>query len=256
MLLRIENLNKSFGGLKAVKDFNLIIKEGELCGLIGPNGAGKTTVFNLITGFYKPDSGRIIFNNKDITNLLPHEIVRLGISRTFQNIRLFNNLTAFENIIFAFNYQLDYSPISSIFRSKNFKEKEKVIKERAYQFLKLFDLEKRAFLLAKNLPYGEMRKLEIARALALNPKLLLLDEPSCGMTINETLALMDLIKFIKEKFNLTIFIIEHQMRVIMGLCERIVVMDFGEIIAEGSPKEIQNNPKVIAAYLGREYAYH
>ncbi len=256
MLLRIENLNKSFGGLRAVKDFNLVIQEGELCGLIGPNGAGKTTVFNLITGFYKPDSGRIIFNNQDITNLLPHEIVRLGISRTFQNIRLFNNLTVFENIISAFNYQLDYSNISSIFRSKNFKEKEKAIKEKAYQFLKLFELEKRTSLLAKNLPYGEMRKLEIARALALNPKLLLLDEPSCGMTINETLALMDLIKFIKEKFNLTILIIEHQMRVIMGLCERIVVMDFGEIIAEGSPQEIQNNPKVIAAYLGREYAYH
>ncbi|MEO0089938.1 MAG: ABC transporter ATP-binding protein [candidate division WOR-3 bacterium] len=255
-ILKIENLNKSFDGLKAVKDFNLILKEGELCGLIGPNGAGKTTVFNLITGFYKPDSGKIIFQNKDITNLLPHQIVHLGISRTFQNIRLFNNLTVLENILFAFNYQINYSTTESILRIGNFKKVEKEVKEKCYQFLKLFDLEKKVNILAKNLPYGEMRKLEIARALALNPKLLLLDEPSCGMTIGETSLLMDLIKFIKEKFKLTIFIIEHQMRVIMNLCERIVVMDFGEIIAEGKPEEIQNNPKVIAAYLGREYALH
>lgn len=250
-LLEIQGLTKEFGGLKAVNNFDISIYPGELVGLIGPNGAGKTTVFNLITGIYVATAGSIRYNGTQLIGLQPHEITRLGIARTFQNIRLFPTLTVLDNVRIAYHTHAGYSTFDAITHNQHYQKAEKELTEKAQEFLSVFNLHTRQGEIAKNLPYGEQRRLEIARALAASPELLLLDEPAAGMNPKEVVSLMDLIHFIRERFKLTILLIEHQMRVVMGICERITVMDFGEVIARGTPEEIQNNEKVIEAYLGR-----
>lgn len=252
ILLEIRKLNKSFGGLSAVLDFDFYLKPKELVGLIGPNGAGKTTVFNLITGVYKPDSGSIIFNGREIAGLAPYNICARGIARTFQNIRLFNDLTVLDNVKIAAHKNVPYGFLSTIFRTPGFFSGEKQIEQDALRFLEIFKLENKKHELAKNLPYGEQRRLEIARAMATQPTLLILDEPAAGMNPQETRELMMLIEQIREEFNLTILLIEHDMSLVMGVCERIYVLDYGQIIAEGLPEEIRNNKEVIEAYLGEE----
>jgi len=250
-LLQITELNKRFGGLRAVKDLNITVQKGELAGLIGPNGAGKTTAFNLITGIYVATSGSILFDGTEMVGLPPFDITHLGIARTFQNIRLFPNLTVLDNVRIAYHAHAGYGLSDAILRTPHFFEKEKELTEQAQEFLGVFNLQDRQGVIAKNLPYGEQRRLEIARALAAYPKLLLLDEPAAGMNSKEVISLMDLIHFIRDRFSLTILLIEHQMRVVMGVCERITVMDFGEVIARGTPEEIQADTKVVEAYLGR-----
>ncbi|MGI6549159.1 MAG: ABC transporter ATP-binding protein [Syntrophomonadales bacterium] len=251
-LMEIKSLNKSFGGLSAVLDFDFHLDEKELVGLIGPNGAGKTTVFNLITGVYKPDSGSIIFNGKSITGLAPYTICGRGIARTFQNIRLFNDLTVLDNVKIAAHKNVPYGFFSSILRTPGFFKGEAQIEQDALRFLEIFKLDNKKGELARNLPYGEQRRLEIARAMATNPTLLILDEPAAGMNPQETKELMNLIQSIREDFSLTILLIEHDMSLVMGVCERIYVLDYGQIIAEGLPEEIRNNKEVIEAYLGEE----
>jgi len=249
-LLEIKELSKQFGGLRAVNNFELTLHPQDLNGLIGPNGAGKTTVFNMITGVYVPTAGEIFFKGQKINGLEPHEINQLGIARTFQNIRLFQNLTVLDNVRIAYHTHAGYSMADAFLHNNHFNVKEKQLTEKAQEFLEVFNLHDRQGAIAKNLPYGEQRRLEIARALAAQPDLLLLDEPAAGMNPAETVTLMELIHFIRERFNLTILLIEHQMRVVMGICERITVMDFGEVIARGNPSEIQSNPRVVEAYLG------
>lgn len=249
-ILEANGLVMQFGGLRAVNNFNLSLYPHDLQGLIGPNGAGKTTVFNMITGVYTPTAGQISLLADNITGLQPFEINQLGIARTFQNIRLFPNLNVLDNVRIAYHTHAGYSMFDGIFQNKHFGVKERELTQRAQEFLSVFNLQDRQGEIAKNLPYGEQRRLEIARALAANPKVLLLDEPAAGMNPQESIRLMDLIHFIRERFDLTILLIEHQMRVVMGICEKITVMDFGEIIARGTPKDIQTNEKVIEAYLG------
>ncbi len=250
-LLRIEGLTKFFGGLCAVRDFDLALAPGSLTGLIGPNGAGKTTVFNMITGLYQPSGGAIAFRGEPITGLEPFEITRLGVGRTFQNIRLFANLSVLDNVRIAYHPHAGYGLGDSLLRTRRYQQREKELTGQALEFLAIFHLDVIQAEIVRNLPYGEQRRVEIARALACNPNLLLLDEPAAGMNPREIIRLMELIHFIRDRFDLTILLIEHQMRVVMGICETITVMDFGEVIARGTPKEIQENERVVEAYLGK-----
>jgi branched-chain amino acid transport system ATP-binding protein len=252
MLLQADKLTIEFGGLKAVSDFSLKLNEKELVGLIGPNGAGKTTIFNMLTGVYAPSNGTIALDGVFIQGKKTYEITQKNICRTFQNIRLFKNVTVLDNIKISFNFQAKYSLFHSIFRLPSFFKGENEIEKKSLELLEIFGLATKKDELASNLSYGEQRKFEIARALAANPKLLLLDEPAAGMNPQETLELMHLIKWIRDKFNIAILLIEHDMKLVMGLCEKILVVDYGKIIAEGTPEEIKNNPKVIKAYLGEE----
>lgn len=249
-LLSIKNLGIQFGGLRAVDEFNLDIEKGELYGLIGPNGAGKTTVFNMLTGVYKPTAGEIVLDGKNITGKKQIEINKLGVARTFQNIRLFSQLSVLDNVKAGLHNQYKYSTFSGIFRLPTFFKTEKKMNTRAMELLKVFDLQDEADLLASNLPYGKQRKLEIARALATNPKLLLLDEPAAGMNPNETAELMDTIQFVRKEFDMTILLIEHDMRLVSGICEKLTVLNFGKVLAQGKTSEVLSNPEVITAYLG------
>ncbi|NLJ90406.1 MAG: ABC transporter ATP-binding protein [Clostridiales bacterium] len=251
-LLEVKNLGINFGGLRAVDGVNLTIEEGQLYGLIGPNGAGKTTVFNLLTGVYKPTSGTIRLDNESIVGKSSSQICQTGIARTFQNIRLFNNMTVLENVKAAFHNEFKYSLLASLLHSKSFSSGEKEMDKRALDLLKVFGLDIYADEYACNLSYGAQRKLEIARALATNPKLLLLDEPAAGMNPQETSELMDTIRLIRERFHVTILLIEHDMKLVSGICEEILVLNFGTELAKGTPDEVLNNPEVITAYLGEE----
>ncbi|MBQ9778578.1 MAG: ABC transporter ATP-binding protein [Clostridia bacterium] len=250
LVLKTEHLCIQFGGLRAVDDVNLEIRKGELYGLIGPNGAGKTTVFNILTGVYKPTSGKVYLNGKDITGKPPAEVNRLGIARTFQNIRLFNNLTVIENVMVGLANQISCSIPQSILRLPRHKKSEKEFYDRALELLKLFKLDEFKDYLAANLPYGKQRRLEIARAMATNPTLLLLDEPAAGMNPNETQELMDDIRFIRREFDMTILLIEHDMRLVGGICENLTVLNFGTELAKGETATVLSDPAVVKAYLG------
>lgn len=249
-ILEVKNLSIQFGGLHAVDNFNIQINQGELYGLIGPNGAGKTTVFNLLTGVYKPTEGIIKLDGVDITGKNPIEINKAGVARTFQNIRLFKDMTVLDNVKAGLHNNYKYSTFTGVFRLPKYFKVEKQMNEKAMELLKVFGLDAFADYLAGNLPYGEQRKLEIARALATEPKLLLLDEPAAGMNPQETDELTAFIGEIRDNFGLTIFMIEHHMDLVMEISDRIYVLDFGKPIAEGVPEEIQNNQRVIDAYLG------
>jgi len=250
-LLEVRNLVKLFGGLRAVSEFDIAVPEQGLYGLIGPNGAGKTTVFNIITGVYPPTEGTITLAGESLVGLAPHVITRRGVARTFQNIRLFQNLSVLDNVRIAYHLHVGYSLASAMTRLGNYSKEERIQSDHAQEFLAVFHLENRRDEIAKNLPYGEQRRLEIARALATEPRVLLLDEPAAGMNPVETDNLMELIHFIRDRFRLTILLIEHQMRVVMGICEWITVMDFGQVIARGTASDIQSNERVIEAYLGK-----
>lgn len=249
-VLRAEHLGIVFGGLKAVSDFDISIGENELVGLIGPNGAGKTTIFNLLTGVYQPTEGVIYLNGKSMAHKKPHQMVKEGIARTFQNIRLFKELTVLDNVKIAFNQGMKYSLLKAVFRTPSYWKEEAEIDRKARELLAVFKMEDMADSLAENLPYGQQRKLEIARALATNPKILLLDEPAAGMNPTETAELMETISTIRKNFNISILLIEHDMSLVMSICERIIVIDYGQIIAKGTPQQIAKNEKVIGAYLG------
>ena len=249
-MLDVKNLSISFGGLKAVDDFSITIEKGQLYGLIGPNGAGKTTIFNILTGVYKPDGGRILLDGKDITGHKAIQINQAGIARTFQNIRLFKELSVLDNVKVGLHNHHKYSTLSGILRLPSYYKVEKEMDERAMELLKVFDLDKEFDYKASNLPYGKQRKLEIARALATEPKLLLLDEPAAGMNPNETAELMKTIRFVRDHFDMTVLLIEHDMKLVSGICERLTVLNFGHMLAEGPTSEVLSNPEVIKAYLG------
>jgi branched-chain amino acid transport system ATP-binding protein len=251
-LLQLEKVSIRFGGLTAVAELDLQIGENELVGLIGPNGAGKTTVFNLITGVYQPTSGKIFFANKPLSKLKPSQLARRGIARTFQNIRLFASMTVFDNVRTATQLHRAHGVRDALWRGNSFRHGEKKVESHVRELLEIFHLQKFLNTNAKNLSYGDQRRLEIVRALATKPKLLLLDEPAAGMNATEKIELTRLIRFIKEKFSISILLVEHDMKVVMEICERISVLDYGIKIAEGTPDEIRKNPKVIAAYLGDE----
>lgn len=249
-LLEVKNLGISFGGLRAVDDLNLKIEKGQLYGLIGPNGAGKTTVFNMLTGVYKPTDGSIFLDGENITGKKSIEINKHGIARTFQNIRLFHQQSVLDNVKIGLHNEKPYSTLSGILRLPVYYKVEKEMNERAMELLEVFDLQNEAEVLASNLPYGKQRKLEIARALATNPKLLLLDEPAAGMNPNETAELMDTIRFVRDKFDMTILLIEHDMKLVSGICEELTVLNFGQELAQGKTSDVLNNSEVIKAYLG------
>jgi len=249
-MLEVKNLCIQFGGLKAVDNFNLTINKGQLYGLIGPNGAGKTTVFNMLTGVYKPTSGSIILDGLNITGKHPAQINKDGIARTFQNIRLFKEMSVLDNVKVGLHNQKKYSTFEGILRLPRYFREEKEMDERATELLKVFELDGEKEQLASNLPYGKQRKLEIARALATNPKLLLLDEPAAGMNPNETAELMNTIRFVRDNFDMTILLIEHDMKLVSGICEKVTVLNFGQELAKGETAEVLNDPRVITAYLG------
>lgn len=250
VMLEVKNLGISFGGLRAVNSFDLTIEKGELYGLIGPNGAGKTTVFNLLTGVYRPDEGSVVLDGRDITGKSTIEINKSGVARTFQNIRLFKDMSVLDNVKAGLHNHYKYSTLAGIFRTPSFRKTEKEMDEKAMELLKVFDLDGQADYLASNLPYGKQRKLEIARALATNPKLLLLDEPAAGMNPNETKELMNTIHFVRDNFDMTILLIEHDMKLVSGICEKLTVLNFGEVLCQGKTADVLSNQQVITAYLG------
>lgn len=252
LLLEVKNISKNFGGLRAVSNLSFSVKEGEFFSIIGPNGAGKTTVFNLITGFYTPDEGKIIFKGKDITSLPPHKIATLGITRTFQNLRLFKNLTVLENVASGFYVRHCYSLFDAFFHTSKLKNIAKFVEEKTMELLTFFNLDTKAHNIAGALPYGEQRKLELARAIATQPSLVLIDEPAAGMNPTEISDFVILLQEARRRFNITFILIEHQMDLVMNISERILVLDFGEKVIEGSPHEVKNDPRVIEAYLGLE----
>ena len=249
-VLETKKLGITFGGLKAVQDFNIQIYQGELVGLIGPNGAGKTTVFNMLTGVYVPTEGTVLLNGVPLNGKKPHQFVAAGVARTFQNIRLFKQMSVIENVKTAFTKDIHYNMLDATFRTPKFWKAEKEMTEKAMDLLAICHLEDKADVIAANLPYGQQRKLEIARALATNMKVLLLDEPAAGMNPTETAELLECINTIRDRFGVAILLIEHDMALVMNVCERIQVIDYGQTIASGLPEQIANNPKVIAAYLG------
>ena len=249
-LLEVKSLGISFGGLRAVDDFNLKIEKGQLYGLIGPNGAGKTTVFNMLTGVYKPTDGSIFLDGENITGKKTIDINKHGIARTFQNIRLFHQQSVIDNVKIGLHNEHTYSSLSGILRLPSYRKTEKIMNEKAMELLEVFDLQDEADILASNLPYGKQRKLEIARALATDPKLLLLDEPAAGMNPNETKELMETIRFVRDKFDMTVLLIEHDMKLVSGICEELTVLNFGQVLAQGKTSDVLNNPEVIKAYLG------
>lgn len=249
-LLEVKNLGISFGGLRAVDAVNLTINQGQLFGLIGPNGAGKTTLFNLLTGVYRPTDGSITLDGVKLVGKKPAEINRAGIARTFQNIRLFKKMTVLDNVKVSLHHHVKYSLLTSLLKLPKYFKSEKEMDQMAIEILKVFDLDQQAHFLAENLPYGKQRKLEIARALATKPKLLLLDEPAAGMNPNETAELMETIRLVRDTYNITILLIEHDMKLVAGICEQILVLNFGTELAHGTPSEVLNNPEVITAYLG------
>jgi branched-chain amino acid transport system ATP-binding protein len=249
-LLEAKHVTIRFGGLTAVSDFNLTIDPHELVGLIGPNGAGKTTIFNMLTGVYKPTEGEIFIDDKPTRHCKPFAITALGVARTFQNIRLFKDLTVLDNVKIGGHIHYKYAVAAAVLHTNRFHAAEAVAEAEAFKLLRIFNLHTRAHFYAKNLPYGDQRRLEIARALAARPKLLLLDEPAAGLNTGETAELMEKIHEIRDRFDLAILLIEHNMELVMGICERIFVLNFGKTIAHGTPEEVRNNPVVIEAYLG------
>lgn len=249
-LLETKNLGISFGGLRAVNEFDISVEKGELYGLIGPNGAGKTTIFNLLTGVYQPDEGAILLDGVNLTGKKTMDICKAGVARTFQNIRLFHDMPVLDNVKVGLHNHYPYSTIEGIFRLPRYHKVEKEMNEKAMELLKVFGLEEFADYQAENLPYGQQRKLEIARAMATDPKLLLLDEPAAGMNPNETKELMDTIRFVRDHFDMTILLIEHDMKLVSGICEKLTVLNFGEVLAQGDTQEVLNDPEVIKAYLG------
>lgn len=251
-LLKVDNVSMVFGGLRAVSNLSMHIDEGELIGLIGPNGAGKTTAFNMITGVYTPTEGKVYFSGQQSSGKKSYQVTQMGMARTFQNIRLFSELSVIDNVKIAYNMHVTYNLADAIVRDGKYLSEEDYITQKAMDLLKIFHLEEEAHEVAKNLPYGKQRRLEIARALATEPKLLLLDEPAAGMNPQETKELMEMIRWIRKEFNLSILLIEHDMGLVMGVCERIYVLEYGMKIAEGTPEEIKQNARVIEAYLGEE----